>query len=575
MSRVNGGSPRNVYLEDTQTNQSASNIERARTPVLRSQEKKTGRDDDSDGPVSNADAKIQHSEPRLKSRVIPNQLPFELEPIDCERFVYTKAQFYQALVDENTKDLVRMMRVGRCDKDWSEPEVQRVVNDLIGYGKAKLLAELVRESEKFQAVFSHLVNGKYFCQYHETVSAFIKTMNDHRELPVHLRKEVLADWLQAAAEQKDIKKIKAAVETESDLLANKGHRGYHFALMSVFQDSISRENIDICVYLLENMIIEKSKVKPDLDISTCRVAARVAAYAQRNDLVLTFQDEVLSRLEADTEPLIGLMLGYDIEHRWDEVIPIFETYLRMLDGDNASSSDADEVDLEFIHQLNEQKVFGFMVDECIRPALAQAMVNLSWKCMSIFNMNESDKANRELHDVVLASQLESLVIIDKDDDPVTSMQASLLKNVGANFIRQKIGSVDSLLVECFEFVESDFTLEASRIADHLVTKFIFPKSLAEFIAQSMRETVDKYAALPMPVVPPGTSFRDGAKLLRQMVKTNACEDFTKNFGEILKRQQLITLFNAESAGREEVWTNYFYAYLDVLKGAQSSPKTEH
>jgi hypothetical protein len=60
-----------------------------------------------------------------------------------------------------------------------------------------------------------------------------------------------------------------------------------------------------------------------------------------------------------------------------------------------------------------------------------------------------------------------------------------------------------------------------------------------------------------------------------MVKTNAREEFIQNFGDILKRQQLITLFNADSTGREEVWTNYFYAYLDVLKAALPSPKTEH
>ena len=216
-----------------------------------------------------------------------------------------------------------------------------------------------------------------------------------------------------------------------------------------------------------------------------------------------------------------------------------------------------------------------MVDECVRPALAQSIINLSWKCISVFDMNETDKSNRELHDVVLASQLGLLVINDPDDEPITSIQASLLKNIGADFVKKKIGSVDSLLFECFEFVESDFTIEARRISNHLVAKFFFPKSLAEFIDQSMREIVDKHAALPMPALPPGTSYRDGSKLLKQMVKTNAREEFIQNFGDILKRQQLITLFNADSTGREEVWTNYFYAYLDVLKAALPSPKTEH
>jgi hypothetical protein len=573
MSRINGGSPRGVYPENTQTTQPTFNT--VPPPVLRSREKTTGRDDDSDVLDSNPDAKIQASEPKLKSRIKANQLPLELESIDCERFVYTKAQFNEALNDKNAKALVRMMRFGTRDTDWSEGETKQVIHQLFHATQPTLIAELVHESKNFQSAFIEYFNGEFFCQHHLQIPKFIKTINDHRELPEHLKKKLLADWLINAVGQEDIEKIKSAVKAESEILSNTGHMGYHFALISVFQD-----NRNICTYLLENMITEKSKTKPEFNVGVCGLAARAAADVRRNDLVFIFQDEILSRLEANPEPPHESMLGYDIKHRWDEVIPIFETYLCMLDADNSSSSDSDDddsgdVDSEFINQIREQKVFNLMVDECVRPALAQSIINLSWKCISVFDMNETDKSNRELHDVVIASQLGLLVINDPDDEPTTSIQAALLKDIGEDFIKKKIGSVDSLLVECFEFIESDFTIEAGRIADHLVAKFIFPKSLADFIDQSMREIVDKHAVLPMPALPPGTSYRDGSKLLKQMVKTNAREEFIQNFGDILKRQQLITLFNADSTGREEVWTNYFYAYLDVLKAALPSPKTEH
>ena len=114
-------------------------------------------------------------------------------------------------------------------------------------------------------------------------------------------------------------------------------------------------------------------------------------------------------------------------------------------------------------------------------------------------------------------------------------------------------------------------LDEKLVSGHLVNKFGFPKSLASFLAQSMRETIDKQAARPMPALPPGTLMRDVPKLLVQMVRMSAHQDFIKNFSETLKQQQLLTLFNAEAEGRETIWTNYFYAYLDILKAGLSVP----
>jgi hypothetical protein len=122
------------------------------------------------------------------------------------------------------------------------------------------------------------------------------------------------------------------------------------------------------------------------NVGVCGLAARAAADVRRNDLVFIFQDEILSRLEANPEPPEGPMLGYDMKHRWDEVIPKFETYLCMLDADNSSSSDSDDDesgddDSEFIKQTREQNVFGLMANECVRPALAQSIINLSLNCI--------------------------------------------------------------------------------------------------------------------------------------------------------------------------------------------------
>ena len=110
MSRIDGGSPREFYPEDvraTQTAQTTSNAERGGAPVLRSLEKLTGRDDDSDTDLeelaSDAGEKLQHSAPEVKSRVSPNQLPLELESTDIEQFVYTKADFYKALNEKIQK----------------------------------------------------------------------------------------------------------------------------------------------------------------------------------------------------------------------------------------------------------------------------------------------------------------------------------------------------------------------------------------------------------------------------------------------------------------------------------------
>ena len=606
MSRVDGGSPRELYPEDTRTNrivQTTSSAERAGDPVMRSYEKLTGRDDDSDADLEGleigADEKIQHSEPEVKSRVSPNQLPLELEPIDRERFVYTKADFYKALDDNNTKDLVRMMRFGRCDTDWPEQEVNAVIGQLIVKNQPQLLAELIRESEKFGKVFVGQCNGVFFRMNQSEFPVFIKAMNDHRELPKPVAKEVLTHWFMAAAAAKDTGMLAVAMKVESDILVNEGHEGYFLALREVYKNNenfcvyraegyspahgeISTKNRDFCIYILENMITEKSQVKSFFGGFSCKFAAQVAAYVGREDLTVVFQNKALSihedMIRNGEDPVDEYMLGYDIKARSDDVIPKFCMYLNMLGKEDSLSSDTDQSDddsprmtQDFINLMSEQKVFDFMINECVSPTLARAIIQMLWECNSVFDIDGSNEIKSPLDEAVLASQMDSLVIDDDSADELAAIQISLLGGIGADYLRKKIGSVDTLLMDCFEFVDSNLVLDERRVSSHLANKFSFPKSLASFLAQSMRETVDKQAALPMPALPPGTLMRDVPKLLTQMVRPGARQDFIKNFSETLKQQQLMTLFNAEAEGRETIWTNYFYAYLDILKAGLSVP----
>ena len=608
MSRIDGGSPREFYPEDvpaTQTAQTTSNNEQGGAPVLRSFEKLTGRDDDSDTDLeelsSDAGEKIQHSEPEVKSRVSPNQLPLELEPIDRERFVYTKAHFYKALEDNNAKDLVRMMRFGRCDTDWSEHEVNAVIGQLIVKNQPQLLAELIRESGKFSVSFVNQCQGVFFRMNQSEFPSFIKAMNDHRELPEPVAKRVLTHWFMAAAAAKDTDMLAVAVKVESDILVNEGHEGYFWALHEVKKNighfciyqpagyipangEEAKKNRDFCVYILENMITEKFQVKPFFDSGSCKLAAQAAAYVGREDLIFLFQDKALSvheqAIQTHGYSVDDYMLGYKIKTCSDDVIPGLVAYLYMLgkvdsvliDSDQ-SDSEVEPLDWDFVNLLSEQKVFNFMVDECVSPALARALISLLWDCKSAFDIDESDEILAPVDEALLASQMNSLVIDGDSNNDLTGIQTSFLEKIGTDYLKQKIGSVDALLMECFGFVDANLALDEKRVYDHLINKFSFPKSLASFLAQSMRETVDKQAALPMPALPPGILMRDVPKLLTERVSTKARQDFIKNFSEILKQQQLITLFNKEAEGRETIWTNYFYAYLDILKEGLSVSDT--
>jgi hypothetical protein len=118
-------------------------------------------------------------------------------------------------------------------------------------------------------------------------------------------------------------------------------------------------------------------------------------------------------------------------------------------------------------------------------------------------------------------------------------------------------------------------LNADQLKKFLIDDMFFPKSLARFLAESMSLMVANSAKKPGLVMPRPMSALEINEYVRNTIKENACREFKNNFSEIIKQQQLMTLFNKDSEGREDLWQSYFFAYLDVLKAALPASKTEH
>ena len=77
------------------------------------------------------------------------------------------------------------------------------------------------------------------------------------------------------------------------------------------------------------------------------------------------------------------------------------------------------------------------------------------------------------------------------------------------------------------------------------------------------------------VLPRPMSALEINEYVRSTIKENACQEFKNNFSELIKQQKLITLFNEDAKGREDLWHSYFYVYLDLMREALPSPKKEH
>jgi len=101
MDRLPSSSARNAYVgqADQRTDNLTDEQERegqARRPAMR--QRQTGREDledekNEDQP-SGASLLNQHSKPQLSSRSTTDQESFQLDPIDQEKFSYTKIQFF-------------------------------------------------------------------------------------------------------------------------------------------------------------------------------------------------------------------------------------------------------------------------------------------------------------------------------------------------------------------------------------------------------------------------------------------------------------------------------------------------
>jgi hypothetical protein len=122
-------------------------------------------------------------------------------------------------------------------------------------------------------------------------------------------------------------------------------------------------------------------------------------------------------------------------------------------------------------------------------------------------------------------------------------------------------------------MNSKLILDAQVLEKFLIDDFAFPESLAKFLAESMRKLVKQWASKPGMVLPRPMSALEISKYVRQTVKENACREFKNNFSELIKSKDLITRFNEDAKGREGIWTNYFYAYLDRMKEALPAAKT--
>ena len=174
---------------------------------------------------------------------------------------------------------------------------------------------------------------------------------------------------------------------------------------------------------------------------------------------------------------------------------------------------------------------------------------------------------------LIASQLDSFVIQNELNDVTTALQVSEVIQIGKRFFEDLLSDIPKLIDDCFDLTDSGHELSAERVEKLLIGKFAFPESLAQFLAVSMSKLVTQWANKPGMVLPRPMSFLEMGEYARRCVKEGACQEFKNNFGELIKSRDLLVQFNQEAEGRENIWHNYFYAYLDRLREALPPAKT--
>lgn len=572
-------------------------------PVMR--QRQTGRDDDdefkSTSQPQDSSPFLQHSKPETKSRSNANQKPMQLDLIDQERFVYTREHFDEALEKGDSKQLVRMLRHGTVQQSdaWRPRDGISIAKKLFHSNKPELLAELICEKklflEGFVTAYKKYLSKNNFSQY----ATFVKSMNDRRVLPKDFKDAFLSRALRKLSKDGTPDQIQMVMQLEADILGNNGHSGYAQAIKIAV-----RNNKDLCEILIKNMFDSESRVKPDIKTSDCTLASGIALALSRPDWVICLQDEILERedqgvsdnsSDESSDDEIHEVLGIKLRNsEADGVMEILTNLVIMVSPENFSKKKigyrstlilfGDESKSRNFLAL--QKLRQSLVEECIRPSVATAIAEIGQQCHAalINHIDESsddssddeekdEKIYPKMFKSLLASQLNSLVVEDADE--LDAVQISLLQKMGSDYVKNLLGSIPALIDQCFDSMNDRFALNSGRLIRHLMKNYGFPNSLAVFLAESMSEKMTLQANKPGLKVAVGLSALQVLADVRRIVKNHACQAFKENFGVLIKKQQLITLFNEDAKGRDDLWHNYFYAYLDALKDGLLAPKTDN
>lgn len=615
MDRVSGDGARHVNFDPTgqqiPTPPPLPHQAQPQPPVMRQQQT-----DHTDYPtdvekISHGDVSLplidKHSEPHVSNRTHANPASLQLDPIDQENFVYTKKQFNEALDHEDAKALVRMLRHGKLhpSENWRNGDTYIVCSKLISTNKPELLAELVRESSLFESGFCNNVICIQSPDEFIRIWDFIEAVNDHRELPKTVREVVLGHCLNMAVSDESFQLFDIAIQKEKKFFRDEGYKGYDNAIRTA-----SRSKKMFCEPLIQNLFTNQSVVKSGIDVSTCAFAAGIASAVGRLDLALKLQDKVLQyeeAMRAQNESVehesLGARTNYVSVDRFLEILTDYVdgcdvekfkgSNTRYLIAKNLYGNHAPEVSPVSDDFLVLQTLRQSLIQQCIRPGPAEIIARLCQKCyVELFagkqmaanddsteaseghseTDDESVEADRKRLPVLLASQWESLFAAVDAEDELAALQMSHLEEMGQEYINHRLGSIPELVDTCFEFVDVELALDAQQVQTFLVNRFDFPDSLARFLARSMSAAVEAQTTKPVSALPSGMAIKDVGNHLRIIVKTNASQEFKANFSTLIRQQELISLLREDAEGRNELWHNFFYAYLDVLKEALPSPR---
>ena len=623
INRLPSSFERNTYVNQADERTVGNPIseqdqEKKTQPVMR--QRQTGREDDEDEKDQEKNSSLlnQHSKPQLTSRVGANQASLQLESRDEEKFVYTKKQFNEAIEKDDVVTLVRMLRHGVNSRQdlLTHLDVSSITKNLISTNKSALLAELIRENKKFETQSREIFYSIYyrpsrFSDFVDDLASqvnFVKAMDNHRALPQDFKKCLLSNWLGLATQSGKPDLIKMVIQLESSLLSDEAHDGYYLALDHALRDK--NDQHELIELILKNMFFNESQVKVGINSEVCSFAAGLAVAISRPDWAILLQNGK-SKIEKSCETnelsfprsLAYIISSEDKNNFMEDLV----TFLISTNSPNKSKlRDVNrEVLLLYGASYGNSRPIAFyrasnaLINEGIRPDVAEVISEVYLKCWDALvlegtqrsgdatDQDSSDSSYEDSDDYanripdqkrlqsLLANQLRFLTIEGDQADEVTLQQISALSQIGKDFTKNLLGDIPKLVDKCFTFINTELALNADQLKKFLIDDMFFPKSLARFLAESMSLMVANSAKKPGMVMSRPMSALEINEYVRNTIKENACREFKNNFSEIIKQQQLMTLFNKDSEGREDLWQSYFFAYLDVLKAALPASKTEH